>query len=60
MDSRISKSRKRHSAIQGSMLKKVLKIMPHFKENIPEQSLNVNSIFTNCLKKVLGVYCFNL
>lgn len=55
MDSTVSISRKRHSGIQGPMLKKVLKTMPHFKENIPEQSLNINSIFTNCLKQALGM-----
>lgn len=52
-----SKSRKRHSAIQGPMLKKVLKIIPYFKENIPEQSFNNDIRFTHGLKKVLGVYC---
>ncbi|XP_016659667.1 eukaryotic translation initiation factor 4E transporter isoform X2 [Acyrthosiphon pisum] len=46
MESRVIKSRKRHSGIQGPMLKKVLKTMPHSKENIPELPLN-NSITTN-------------
>lgn len=58
MDTRVTKSRKRHSGIQGPMLKKVLKTMPHFKENIPEQQSNNYSAFTNGLKKVLGVYLF--
>lgn len=60
MDSRVNKSRKRHSGIQGPMLKKVLKTMPHFKENIPEQPLNNTSVFTKSLKRVLGLYyeCF--
>lgn len=58
MDNRVNKSRKRHSGVQGPkgpMLKKVLKTMPYFKENIPEQ-LNNYSAFTNGLKKVLGLY----
>lgn len=55
MNSRGSISRKRHSGIQGNMLKKVLKNMPNIKENFSEQSLNVNSIFTNYLKKMLGM-----
>jgi len=54
-----SKSRKRHSAIQGTMLKKVLKTIPHFKENIPEQSFNNDVLFTNGLKKILGMYYFH-
>lgn len=56
MESSVSKSRKRHSGIQGPLLKKVLKTMPHYKENIPEQSLKNYSMFTNGLKKVLGMY----
>lgn len=57
MDSSVNnKSRKRHSGIHGPMLKKVLKTMPHLKENIPEQTLNNYSMFTNGLKKVLGMY----
>lgn len=56
MDSGVNKSRKRHSGIQGPMLKKVLKTMPHFKENVPETPLNINSDLTVGLKKVLGVY----
>jgi len=55
-----SRSRKRHSAIQGPMLNKVLKTMPNFKENIPEQSFNNDIMYTNDLKKVLGVYYFIL
>jgi len=50
------KSRKRHSGSRSPTLKKVLKTMPTLKENIPEQPLNRYSIFTNGLKKVLGVY----
>lgn len=56
MDSRVYKNRKRHSGIPDPMVKKVLKTMPHFKENIPEKPLNNTSVLTNCLKKVLGVY----
>jgi len=56
MDSRVSKSRKRHSGIQGHMLKKVLKTMPHCKENIPELPLNYNSMCTKGLKNCLGLY----
>lgn len=56
MDIRVTKSRKRHSGIQGPMLKKVLKTMPLAKENIPEKPLNNNSAFSNGLKKILGVY----
>lgn len=56
MDNRVNKSRKRQSVIQGPMLKKVLKTMPHLKENIPEQPLNNHSAYANILKKVLGVY----
>lgn len=55
MDSRVNKSRKRHSGIQDPMSKKVLKTMPHCKENIPEQPLNYNSMFTNSLKQILGL-----
>jgi len=58
MDSRVNKSRKRHSGIQGPMLKKVLKTMPHCKENIPEQCVNYNSMFTNGLKIILGLYYY--
>lgn len=58
MENRVIKSRKRHSGIQGPMLKKVLKTMPHCKENIPEQPLYYNSMFTNGLKKCLGLYYF--
>jgi len=61
MENRVIKSRKRHSGIQGPMLKKVLKTMPHSKENIPELPLNYNSMFTNSLKKCLGLYfCITL
>lgn len=56
MDSRVSKSRKRHSGIQGHMFKKVLKTMPHCKENIPELPLNYNNMFTKGLKNCLGLY----
>jgi len=59
MESRANKSRKRHSGIQSPMLKKVLKTMPSCKENIPELPY-YNSIFTNGLKKCLGLYyCFH-
>lgn len=61
MDSKFNNSRKRHSGIQGPMLKKVLKTMPYFKENIPEQHLNNSSVyFTNGLKNILGVYYVKL
>lgn len=60
MDSKINNHRKRHSGIQGPMLKKVLKTMPYFKENIPEQPLNNTSVFTNGLKNILGVYKVNV
>lgn len=64
MDSRVYKSRKRHSGIQDPMIKKVLKTIPHFKENIPEKpSEKTNtSVFTYGLNNVLGVYylIFNL
>jgi len=56
MENRVIKSRKRHSGIQGPMLKKVLKTMPHCKENIPELPLYYNNMFTNGLKKCLGLY----
>lgn len=56
MDKKANKGRKRQSVIQGPMLKKVLKTMPHLKENIPEQPLNNHGIYENVLKKVLGVY----
>lgn len=56
MDSKVYKSRKRHSGIQDPMIKKILKTMPHFKENIPEKPLSNTSVFTYGLKKVLGVY----
>lgn len=56
MDNKINKSRKRHSAgTQGLMLKKILKTMPHFKENFPRQSFNNNIDLTIGLKKVLGL-----
>jgi len=58
MENRVIKSRKRHSGIQGPMLKKVLKNMPHSKENIPELPLNYNNMFTNSLKNCLGLYYF--
>lgn len=60
MDSSVNKNRKRHSGIQSPMLKKVLKTMPHFKENIPEQPLNNYIMLTNGLKKVLGVYSITI
>lgn len=62
MDSRVYKSRKRQSGNQDPLVKKVLKTMPHLKENIPENPLNNSSVFTYGLKKVLGVYylIFNL
>lgn len=62
MDSRVYKSRKRHSGIQDPVIKKVLKTMPHIKENIPEKPLNNTSVFTYGLKKVLGMnyLIFNL
>lgn len=56
MDSRINKSLKRHHCIQDPMVKKILKTIPYFKENIPEHSLNDTSLFTSGLKKVLGAY----
>ncbi|XP_050442719.1 eukaryotic translation initiation factor 4E transporter-like isoform X2 [Adelges cooleyi] len=55
MDNRIFKSRKRRAGIQSSMLNKVLKTMPHCKENVPEGPLNNNSLCTLGLKKVLGI-----
>jgi len=56
MDNKVNKSRKRHSGIQGPMLKKVLKTMPNFKENIPDQPLNNYITLTNGLKRILGLY----
>lgn len=56
MDSKVTNCRKRQSGIQGPMLKKVLKTMPHLKENIPEQPLNNTNVCTNGLKNILGMY----